>query len=441
MTQQGTYMQASLETISTLERKMTIAVPAERVESQVQNRLNEAARTINIKGFRPGKVPVKVVKERYGQSVRQEVLGELMSQTFYEALGEHKVRPASQPRIEAKSVAAGADLQFVAIFEVYPEITLGDLSTVNVDRKVAEISDADIDKMVETLRKQRQTWQEVDRPAAEGDQVVIDFTGKLDGQPFDGGSATGSRLILGSNRMIDGFEAGIVGMTEGQEKVLSLSFPANYHKQELAGKPVEFTVKLTKLSEPVLPELDVAFFASFDVKNGGEADFRTEVKANMAREMKNAVRNNIKNQVVSELLRLHTVELPKSLVASEINQMRHQAIQQYGNNRNIDEASLPAELFAEQAQRRVSLGLIMNEVVQQSQLRVDPAAVRKLVEEMAESYEQPQEVVKWYYSNKEQLAQIEAMALEEAVIDHILGRAMVVETSCTYEDALKPATA
>ena len=434
-------MQASLETISTLERKMTIAVPSERVESQVQNRLNEAARTINIKGFRPGKVPVKVVKERYGQSVRQEVLGELMSQTFYEALGEHKVRPASQPRIEAKSVAAGADLQFIATFEVYPEITLGDLSTVAVDRKVAEISDADIDKMVETLRKQRQTWQEVERTAADGDQVVIDFTGKLDGQPFEGGSATGSRLILGSNRMIDGFEAGIVGMAKGQEKVLSLSFPANYQKQELAGKAVEFTVTLTKLSEPVLPELNADFFASFDVKNGGETDFRTEVKANMAREMKNAVRNNIKNQVVSELLRLHTVEVPKSLVASEISQMRQQAIQQYGNNRNIDEASLPAELFAEQAQRRVSLGLIMNEVVQQSQLRVDPAAVRKLVEEMAESYEQPQEVVKWYYSNKEQLAQIEAMALEEAVIDHILGKAKVVETSCSYEDALKPATA
>ncbi len=434
-------MQASIETISTLERKMTIAVPAARVESQVQNRLNEAARTINIKGFRQGKVPVKIVKERYGQSVRQEVLGELMSQSFYEALGEHKIRPASQPRIEAKSVAAGSDLQFIAVFEVYPEISLGDLSTVKVERKVADINDADIDKMVETLRKQRQTWQEVERAAADGDQVVIDFTGKLDGQTFEGGSATGSRLILGSNRMIDGFEAGIIGMAKDQEKVLSLRFPENYQKPELAGKPVEFTVKVTKISEPLLPELNAAFFASFDVKNGGETEFRTEVKANMAREMKSAVRNSVKNQVVSELLRLHTVELPKSLVASEINQMRQQAIQQYGNNRNIDESTLPAELFLEQAQRRVSLGLIMNEVVQQGQLKVDPVAVRKLVEEMSESYEQPQEVVKWYYSNKDQMAQIEAMALEEAVIDHILSKANVVETSCSYEDALKPATA
>ncbi len=434
-------MQASLETISTLERRMTIAVPAARVESQVQNKLNEAARTISLKGFRQGKVPVKVVKERYGNSVRQEVLGELMSQTFYEALNEHKVRPASQPRIEAKNIEAGSDLQFIAIFEVYPEIAVGDLTTINVERKVAQINDADIDKMIDTLRKQRQTWQEVDRPAADGDQVVIDFVGKLNGEVFEGGSANGSRLILGSNRMIEGFEAGVVAMAKGEQKVLSLTFPETYQKQDLAGKQVEFSVTLVSVSEPVLPELNAAFFASFDVKNGGEAEFRAEVKANMAREMKNAVRNSVKNQVVSELLRLHTVELPKALVAGEINQMRQQAIQQYGSNRNFDESSLPAELFLDQAQRRVTLGLIMNEVVQQSQLKVDPAAVRKLVEEMAESYENPQEVVKWYYSNKDQLAQIEAMALEEAVIDHILSKAKVEESACAYEDALTPAAA
>ncbi|HTR00416.1 MAG TPA: trigger factor [Candidatus Acidoferrum sp.] len=434
-------MQASIETISTLERKMTIAVPADQVENQVKNRLNEAARTIQLKGFRKGKVPVKVVQERYGQSVRQEVLGELMSQTYYEALGQHSVRPASQPRIEAKSVEPGKDLEFVATFEVYPEVKLGDLAAITIERKVADINEADIDKMVETLRKQRQTWQEVERPAADGDQVVIDFTGKLDGQSFEGGSATGTRLILGSNRMIDGFEAGIVGMGKGQEKVLSLTFPATYHKQELAGKPVEFTVKLQQVNGPVLPELNDTFFTSFDVKSGGEAEFRVEVKANMAREMRNAIRNNVKNQVVSELIKLHTLELPKSLVASEINQLRQQAVQQYGAGRNVDEAALPAELFQDQAQRRVSLGLIMNEVIVQNQLKVDPAAVRKLVEELAESYEHPQEVVKWYYSNKEQLAQIEAMALEEAVIDHILSKAQVNETSCSYEDALKPSGA
>ena len=431
-------MQASIETISTLERKMTIAVPAERVETQVEQRLNEAARTVQLKGFRKGKVPVKVVKERYGGSVRQEVLGEVMSQSYYEALGQHKVRPASQPRIEAKKVEAGKDLEFVATFEVYPEVTLGDFSTIAVARKVAEITDADIDKMVETLRKQRQTWQEVDRAAVDGDQVVIDFTGKLDGQQFEGGSATGTKLVLGSNRMIEGFEAGLVGTAKDQEKVLALTFPANYQNQELAGKAVEFTVQVKNVSASVLPELTPEFFASFDVKQGGEPEFRTEVKSNMAREMKNAVRNSVKNQVVSELLKLHAVELPKSLVASEINVLRQQTAQQYGGGQRIDESMLPAELFREQAQRRVSLGLIMNEVIQHNQLKVDPAAVRKLVEEMAESYEQPQEVVKWYYSNKEQLAQIEAMALEEAVIDHILSKAKVMENNCSYEEALKP---
>jgi len=431
-------MQASIETISTLERKMTIAVPAERVETQVEQRLNEAARTVQLKGFRKGKVPVKVVKERYGGSVRQEVLGEVMSQSYYEALGQHKVRPASQPRIEAKKVEAGKDLEFVATFEVYPEVTLGDFSTIAVERKVAEITDADIDKMVETLRKQRQTWQEVDRAAVDGDQVVIDFTGKLDGQQFEGGSATGTKLVLGSNRMIEGFEAGLVGTAKDQGKVLALNFPANYQNQELAGKAVEFTVQVKNVSASVLPELTPEFFASFDVKQGGEPEFRTEVKSNMAREMKNAVRNSVKNQVVSELLKLHAVELPKSLVASEINVLRQQTAQQYGGGQRIDESMRPAELFREQAQRRVSLGLIMNEVIQHNQLKVDPAAVRKLVEEMAESYEQPQEVVKWYYSNKEQLAQIEAMALEEAVIDHILSKAKVMENNCSYEEALKP---
>lgn len=431
-------MQASIETISTLERKMTIAVPADRVESQVQNRLNEAARTVNLKGFRKGKVPVKVVKERFGSSVRQEVLGEVMSQSYYEALGQHKVRPASQPRIEAQSVEPGKDLQFVATFEVYPEVQLGDFAAINVERKVADITDADVDKMVETLRKQRQTWKEVDRAAADGDQVTIDFVGKIDGEIFEGGSATDTRLVLGSNRMIEGFEAGLIGASKNQEKVLSLTFPATYHKAEYAGKAVEFTVQVKKVSEPVLPELNAEFFASFDVKGGGEVEFRTEVKANMAREMKNAVRNSVKNQVVSELLKLHTVELPKSLVVNEINLLRQQTMQQYGQIQQVDERTLPSELFRDQAQRRVSLGLIMNEVIQQNQLKVDPAAVRKLVEELAESYEQPQEVVKWYYSNKDQLAQIEAMALEESVIDHILGKARVTETTCSYEDALKP---
>lgn len=432
-------MQVSIETISPLERKMTIAVPAASVESRVASRLQEAARSIQLKGFRKGKVPLNVIKQRYGQGVRQEVLGEVMSQSYYEALGQEKVKAAGQPRIEPKLVEEGKDLEFIATFEVFPEVQLGDFASIEVNRKTAEITEQDIDNMVDTLRKQRQSWQDADRAARDGDQVTIDFVGKLDGEVFEGGSAKGTRLILGSKRMIEGFEAGLVGAKAGEEKVLNLQFPADYHNKDLAGKAVEFTVKVNQVAEPVLPELDDAFFASFDVKSGGVEAFRAEVRNNMARELKNAVRNNVRNQVIEGLLKLHKVELPKALVQSEINVLRQQTIQQYGAGRQkIDANMLPGELFQAQAERRVSLGLIMNEVIQQKKIVVDPKNVRTLVEELAESYEQPAEVIKWYYSNKDQLAQVEAMALEEAVIDHILEAAKVSQISCSYEEALKP---
>ena len=435
-------MQVSIETVSSLELKMTIAVPAARVESRVADSLKEAARTIQIKGFRKGKVPLSVVKQRFGQGVRQEVLGEVMSQSYYEALGQEKVRAAGQPRIEPKLMEEGKDLEFVATFEVFPEIQLGDFGSIEVERKTAEITEQDVDNMIETLRKQRQTWQDVERAAQDADQVTIDFVGRIDGEEFQGGSAQGTRLVLGSGRMIEGFEAGLVGAKAGEERVLKLKFPAEYHSAELAGKDVEFTVTVTKVSEPKLPELDDKFFASFDVKEGGVDAFRTEVRNNMARELKNAVRNNLRNQVIEGLVKLHQVDLPKALVDSEIDVLRQQTMQQYGGGRQkFDASMLPAELFQGQAERRVSLGLIMNEIIQQKKIVVDPKDVRKLVEELAESYEQPAEVVKWYYSNKDQLAQVEAMALEEAVIDHILEAAKVSESTCSYEDALKPAGA
>jgi trigger factor len=433
-------MQVSIETLSSLERRMIIEVPAERVESRVESRLQEAARNFNMKGFRKGKVPVKVIKERFGQGVRQEVLGEVMSQSYYEALGQEKVRPAGQPRIEPRSMEEGRNLEFVATFEVYPEVTLGDFAAIKVDKRVAEITEADIDNMVETLRKQRQTWQEVERPAQDGDQVTIDFDGRMDGELFQGGSAKGTKLVLGSGRMIPGFEAGLVGATRNEQKVLALEFPANYQNTELAGKAVEFSVTVNAVAEPVLPALDQDFFSSFDVKGAGEAEFRAEVKNNMARELKNAVRTSVKNQVVDSLLKLHQVELPKALVASEMQQLRQQTLQQYGGGRQVDENMLPLDLFNEQAQRRVALGLIMNEIIQQHKLKVDPKAVRTLVEELSESYEQPAEVVSWYYSNKDQLAQVEAMALEEAVIDLVLVSAAVNEIPGTYEEALRPVT-
>jgi len=263
----------------------------------------------------------------------------------------------------------------------------------------------------------------------------------MDGVPFEGGSAKGVKLVLGSKRMIDGFEAGLIGAGNGDEKQLKLTFPADYQKADLAGKAVEFAVKVNQISEVQLPELNDDFFVSFDVSEGGLEAFRSEVKSNMARELKNAIRNNVRNQIVDGLVKAHSIEVPKALIAGEVNTLRQQAIQQYGgNSQKIDESMLPAELFKDQAVRRVSLGLIMNEVIQQSKIKVEPETIRKLVDELAESYEKPEEVVSWYYSNKEQLAQVEAMALEEAVIDQVLAVASTTEVNCSYEDALKPST-
>ncbi len=431
-------MQVSMETLAGLERRMTIEVPAETVESRVKSRLLEAAKNVHMKGFRKGKVPVKVIKARYGAGVRQEVLGEVMSHSWVEAVTQENVKPAGQPRIEPKNLEEGQNLEFTATFEVYPEIELQDFSGIIIEKKSADITDTDIDKMVETLREQRKTYAETDRASQNGDQVNIDFTGTIEGEKFEGGEAKSSNLVLGSKRMIPGFEDGLVGLSKDDEKALSLTFPEDYHNKELAGKDTVFAVKINSVKEPVLPELNDEFFTSFDVADGGLVAFRKEVSANMARELKNASRNNVKNQVIEGLLKIHTVDVPKALVKNEIGVLRKQAMQRFGGGRNIDPSMLPDDLFSAQAERRILLSLIMNEVVNKNDLKPEADAVRKLIEEMAESYEKPEEVIKWYYGDKEQLANIEAMALEEAVIDLILDSAKITETNVSYEEALKP---
>ncbi|MEK9648925.1 MAG: trigger factor [Gammaproteobacteria bacterium] len=433
-------MQVSIETVTGLERRMTIEVPADKIESQVQSRLQEAAKTFHMKGFRKGKVPVKVIKNRFGEGVRQEVVGEVMSQSWVEAVTQEKVKPAGQPRIEPKNLEEGKNLEFIATFEVYPEIELQDFSAIEIEKKLADIKDEDIDKMIETLREQRKTYQEVERASQEGDQVNIDFTGTIDGEKFEGGESKGTNLVLGSKRMIPGFEDGLAGLNAGEEKTLCLSFPEDYHNKDYAGQAVEFAVTVNSVSESVLPDLNDDFFASFDISEGGLEAFREEVASNMARELKNAGKNNIKNQVIEGLLKTHNVEVPKALISSEVNALRQQAMQQFGGGQNIDPSMLPDDLFNGQAERRVALSLIMNEIVSSNDLKPEPDAVRALVEEMAESYEKPEEVVKWYYSDNEQLANIEALALEESVIDMIVNAAKVSEANVSYEEALQAST-
>lgn len=433
-------MQVSVETTEGLERKMTIAVPNDQVDSAVNARLQEAAQSVKLNGFRQGKVPFKVVKSKFGKGVRQEVVGEMMSQTYYDAITEQNLKPAGQPKIEATKLDEGEDLEFTAIFEVYPDIELPDFSAINVESLSADVNDDDIDEMIETLRKQRQSWQVADRAAANDDMVNIDYTGRKDGEEFEGGSAKGSSLVLGSERMIPGFEAGIIGKNAGDNFVLPLEFPEDYQSEDLAGQKVEFEITLNSVNEQSLPEVDEEFFKSFGVEDGGLEAFRAEVTNNMQREMKTASRNKIKTAIMDSIIESVEVSVPSALVAGEIEQLKSQALQQMGGGQNLDPNMLPDELFSEQASRRVILGLVLGEVIKVKELKADPAKVREAVEELASTYESPEDVVNWYYSNDEQLASIESGVLEDQVFDYILEEATVTDKKVSYQEVIKPET-
>ena len=361
-----------------------------------------------------------------------------MSQTYYEAISQESLKPAGQPKIEATNVIEGEDLEFTAIFEVYPEITLPDFSKIEVERLSAEIEDVDIDEMIMTLRQQRQIWEVVERPAAIDDRVNIDYVGTLGGEEFEGGRGSGINLVLGSERMIPGFETGIVGNSSGEVFVLTLEFPGEYYNEELAGKQVEFELTLNSVSTQVLPEIDEEFFKSFGIDEGGEPAFREEVSSNMRRELKVSSRSKLKNQVMDALIDAVDVSVPATLIAGEIQQLRDQAIQQIGAGKNIDPAMLPDDLFTDQARRRVVLGLILGEVVQQHKITADPVRVREAVEELASTYESPDDVVNWYYGDKEQLGTVESTVIEDQVFDHIIDTANVRETRLSYQEVIKP---
>ncbi|MBT6480552.1 MAG: trigger factor [Gammaproteobacteria bacterium] len=431
-------MQVSVETTQGLERKMTIAVPSEKVDSAVNSRLQEAARNVKLNGFRKGKIPFKVIKSKFGAGVRQEVVGELMSQSFYEAIDQESLKPAGQPSIAPKNLNEGEDLEFVATFQVYPEISLPDFSKIELERLGAEISESDIDEMIETLRKQRQTWEVVERAAASDDMVNIDYAGKLNGEEFEGGSAQGTNLVLGSERMIPGFEAGIEGKSASDVFTLDLSFPEEYHNKELAGKEVAFEITLNSVSEQVMPVVDEEFYKSFGVEEGGNDAFREEVTSNMGRELKTASRNKLKTKIMDALAEAVETDIPDALVAGEIQQLREQALQQFGGGQNIDANMLPDELFKEQAARRVLLGLVLGEVIQQQELKADPAKVREAIEELAATYESPDDVINWYYGNQEQLGTIESNVLEDQVFDYIIGQSAVTDKQVDYQEVIKP---
>ncbi len=432
-------MQVSVENTSALERRMTIAVPAERVENEVNKRLQQTAKRAKIAGFRPGKVPMNVIRQRFEADARQEAFGDLVQASFYEAIVEQKLNPAGAPAVEPKSFEKGKDLEFVAIFEVFPEFTVAGLESINVERLSAEVADADLDNMLEVLRKQNTRFEAVERAAQNDDQVNIDFVGKVDGEVFAGGSAKGTPLVLGSGRMIPGFEEGLVGAKAGEERVVNVTFPEDYQNLDLAGKAAEFTITVNSVAAPVLPELNEEFFAQFGIKESTLEGFRTEVRKNMERELRQAIKTKVKNQVMDGLLAANPIEVPKALLENEVNRLRVQAVQQFGGN--IKPEQLPAELFTEQAKRRVVLGLIVAEVVKQFELKPDDAKVREMIEEMASAYQEPEQVIAWYYKNDQQMNEVRSVVLEEQVVDTVLQNATVTDKSVSYEEAVKPAEA
>ena len=432
-------MQVSIESSKGLERQVKIVVPAEKIDTEVLQRLQKATKTVSIKGFRKGKVPLNVVKQQYGKAVRQEVMGEVVNSSFYDAINQEDLKPVGQPKIDSIVDNAGQDLEYRATFEVYPEVKLADLSKVSIKRPVADIQVDDLEKMIDVLRNQQASFDETDKPAADGDKVNIDFVGTLRGKKeFPGGSAEAQDLVLGSNSMIPGFENGLVGVSAGDETVLKLKFPKDYHAEEVKGKSVSFAVKVNSVSAKTLPALDDDFFKLYGVETGGEEKFREDVEANMQRELNNAIRSNIKNRIMDQLYKLNKVEVPEALVANEIVQLKKQMIQQFGGGQEFDLNMLPDDMFKAKAQRRASLGVIVSEVVKVESLTPNEDQVRARIDEIASTYEQPSEVVDYYYSKPELLSSVEAVVLEDQVTELVLSKGKVKEEKLSYEDAVKP---
>ncbi|PKM22868.1 MAG: trigger factor [Gammaproteobacteria bacterium HGW-Gammaproteobacteria-14] len=429
-------MQVSVESTSGLERRLTVAVPAERLDGAVEQRLLEAQKNLRIDGFRPGKVPMREVKRRFAGSVRGEVLSDVMRDCFVKAIEEQKLEPAGMPRFEATKNEPGKDLEFVAIFDVFPEITLASFDGISVEKPVAEVTEADLDTMIDNLRKQRASWETAERAVEQGDRVNIDYEGFKGEEAFAGGSAKGQNLVIGSGTMIPGFEDGLVGLKAGDSKTLQLTFPEDYQAEELKGQAVEFKLTVNKVEAQKLPEIDAEFMKAFGVSDGDLAHFRTEVKKNMERELSNAVRAQIKAQVMDGLVNSHEFDVPTGLVSNEIQRMRQQMMQQFGGGQQFDASILPDDLFREQAERSVRLGLVVRQILEQNQLKADADKVRARIEEIAEQYEEPAEVVKYFYGNRQQLEQVEGAVLEEQVVELVLASAQQSDKASSYEEVV-----
>ena len=432
-------MQVSVETTQGLERRLTISVPAEKVDVEVKNRLRQISKTQRINGFRPGKVPPSVVQKRFGKSVRQEVAGEIMQRNFVDAIVAEKINPAGRPSFVAKSNEDGKALEFEATFEVYPEVELKDLDKIAIERPQVDVTDADLDEMFVTLQKQHQTWKENKRKTKKGDKLTLDFTGRVDGEEFEGGKAEGFELELGAGRMIPGFEKEVTGMKAGDAQTIKVTFPEDYHAENLKGKEAEFDIVVHKTEGATLPDIDDEFAKLFGIEEGGVEALRVEVSKNMARELTQAVKAKVKTQVIDGLLAAHEVDLPAALVAQEVDVLRQQAMERFKGQmdpKNLPQ--LPAEMFTEQAERRVKIGLLLGEVIKTNALKVDETKVNELIASAASAYEDPKEVVEYYANNKELMQQMQNVALEEQAVELLVEKAKVSDKKASFNEIMNP---
>lgn len=429
-------MQTSLENLGSLERRLNMAVAVDEIEKQVDERLKKLSRTMRMAGFRPGKVPLKLVAQQYGPQVRSEVVGDAVQKAFSDAVREQKLKVAGYPRIEPKPGEADAkSIEFSATFEVYPEVALGDISASSIERAALTVGDAEVDKTLEILRKQRQHFHKVERAAAAGDRVTADFLGKIDGVEFTGGKASDFVFVLGEKQMLPEFEANAIGLAAGATKTFEVTFPADYHGKDVAGKTASFDLSIKLVEEAHLPELDAEFARSLGVADGDLAKMRAEVKANIEREVKKRTQADVKNKAMQALLDATKIELPKALIEMETQRLvQSTRADLEARGMKMEELPINPEMFEQQAKRRVSLGLIIAELVNLHGLAAKPEQVRALVAEQAESYEQPDEVVKWIYSQPQRLSEIESLALEDNVVAWVLSKAKVEDKAANFDE-------
>ena len=431
-------MPANVENLGTLERRVSMSVPVQDIEKQVDARLKQLARNVKMPGFRPGKVPLKLVAQTYGPQVRNEVLGDAVQKAFSDAVKEANLRVAGYPKIEKKDGANEQALEFSATFEVYPEVKLGDISSAAIEQPKVSVDDAAVGKTLDILRKQRTTFVAANRPATDADKLTVDFEGTIDGQPFEGGKAENFIFALGEGRMLPQFETAARGMSVGESKAFSVKFPDDYHGKDVAGKEASFTLTVKHIDEPRLPELDAGFAKSLGVADGDVQKMRTDIRANVEREVKKRVEARLKNQVMEALLATTPIELPKSLIEMEAQQLVQRAAQDL-QARGLKPEQLPQlkpQQFEDAAKRRVALGLIIAELARAQNLQPKPAEVRAMVEQEAQSYESPAEVVKWFYMQPQRLSEMEAMALEANVVKWVLSKAKVTEKEMPFDELM-----